>query len=95
MFIYGLKKDLAEKVSMAHPKTLLSVIGIAEDLEMAIRFAQRPPIKGAATSSFGMGTKASGGIVANTMTWWTLRSWTLGARWWTSRPMPRRTCYRP
>lgn len=37
--IWGLEKDLAEKVSTDHPKTLLLGIGIAEDLELAVRFA--------------------------------------------------------
>ena len=34
MFLWGLEKDLAEKVALAHPKSLQSAISIAEDLEV-------------------------------------------------------------
>ena len=61
ILVWGLEKDLAKKMSTTHPKTLLSAIGIAEDLELAVRFAHRPPVKGAATSSSGLGTQTSGG----------------------------------
>ena len=61
MFIWGLERYLAEKVSTADPKTLLSAMGIVEDLELAIRFAHRPFVKGAAKSLSGMGTQVSGG----------------------------------
>ena len=61
MFIWGLEKDLVEKMPTALPKTLLSAIGIAEDLELAVCFAHRPPIKGDVALSSRSGTKASGG----------------------------------
>ena len=63
MSIWVLEKDLAEKVSMAHPKTLLSAIGIVGDLELAVRFAHRPPVKGSAASSLGLGTQTSCRVV--------------------------------
>ena len=57
MFLLVLDKDLAEKVSMAHPKSLLLAISAAKDLELAICFAHRPIVKGsAAASSSGAGT---------------------------------------
>ena len=55
-FICGLEKDLVEKVSTALPKMLLSAISVVEDLELAICFAHRPPIKGFARTLFGSGT---------------------------------------
>ena len=61
LFIWGLEEDLAEKVSTAHPKTLLSAISITEDLELAIRFAHRSPMKGDATSSSKISRKARNG----------------------------------
>ena len=61
IFIWGLEKDLPEKVSTTHPKTLLFAIGIAEDLELAIRFVHRPPVKGAVASSLGLGIQANSG----------------------------------
>ena len=62
MFLWALDKDLAEKVALAHPKSLQSAISIAEDLELAVRFAHRPAIKGgAAASSSGSGTQANTG----------------------------------
>ena len=61
IFIWKLNKDLVGKVSMAQPKTLLSTIGIVEDLELAIRFAHLPPVKGATATFSGRDTQASGG----------------------------------
>ena len=62
MFLWALDKDLAEKVALAHPKSLQSAISIAEDLELAVRFAHRPVVKGgAAASSSGTGTQANTG----------------------------------
>ena len=62
IFTWGLEKDLVEKVSTAHPKTLLSAIGIAEDLKLAVRFAHRPlVVKGAVASSSGLGIQANTG----------------------------------
>ena len=55
-FIWGLEKDVVEKASIAHPKMPLSTISIVEDLELAVRFAHRPPIKGVTTTLFGSGT---------------------------------------
>ena len=56
IFIWGLNKDLVGKVSIAHPKTLLSTIGIVEDLELAIRIAHLPPVKGAVATFSGRDT---------------------------------------
>ena len=39
IFIWGVDKNLVEKVLTAHPKTLLSDIGTVEDLELAMCFA--------------------------------------------------------
>ena len=62
MFLWALDKELAEKVALAHPKSLQSAISIAEDLELAVRFAHRPVVKGgAAASSSGTGTQANTG----------------------------------
>ena len=62
MFLWALDRDLAEKVALAHPKSLQSAISIAEDLELAVRFAHRPVVKGgAAASSTGTGTQANTG----------------------------------
>ena len=62
MFLWALDKELAEKVALAHPKSLQSAINIAEDLELAVRFAHRPVVKGgAAASSSGTGTQANTG----------------------------------
>ena len=62
MFLWGLDKDLAEKVALAHPKSLQSAISIAEDLELAVHFAHCPVIKGgAAAASSGAGTQANTG----------------------------------
>ena len=62
MFLWALDKELAKKVALAHPKSLQSAISIAEDLELAVRFAHRPVVKGgAAASSSGTGTQANTG----------------------------------
>ena len=57
MFLWSLNKDLAEKVALVHPKSLLSAISIAEDLELVVCFAHRPVSKGGVSaSSLGVGT---------------------------------------
>ena len=63
IFVWGLGKDLAEKVSTAGPRNLLSEIGLADDIELAIKFADRPPMKGgaAAASSTAKNAQAQGG----------------------------------
>ena len=62
MFLWALDKELAEKVALAHPKSLQLAISITEDLELAVRFAHRPVVKGgAAASSSGTGTQANTG----------------------------------
>ena len=61
IFIWGLEKDLAEKLSTAHPKTILSAIDIADNLELSIHFAHRSPLKGAVAVSSRLGTQVSGG----------------------------------
>lgn len=62
MFLWGLDKDLAEKVALAYPKSLQLAISIAEDLELAIRFAHRLVVKGGAVaSSSGAGTQTNTG----------------------------------
>ena len=62
MFLWGLNRDLSEKVAVAHPKSLQSAISIAEDLEPAVRFGHRSVVKGgAAASSLGTETQANTG----------------------------------
>ena len=79
MFLWALDKELAEKVALAHPKSLQSAISIAEDLELAVRFAHRPVIKGgAAASSSGTGTQANFGGRPSTQ--WRGGRWGAG-RW--------------
>ena len=44
-FIWGLDKEMAEKVATQKPLSLSSAISIADELELAIKFAHRPPAK--------------------------------------------------
>ena len=48
-------------MSTAHPKTLLSTIGIAEDLALAIRFLRSSPLERDAASSSDEGTQTNSG----------------------------------
>lgn len=45
IFIWGLQKDLAEKVSIEHPASLAQAISTAEEIELAIKFSRRPVVK--------------------------------------------------
>ena len=89
MFLWGLDKDLAKKVALAHPKSLQSAISIAEDLELAVRFAHRPVVKGRCRSIiFRSGHPGqSRGPTNDAMAWSTPGSWMMGKRWWPSGPM--------
>ena len=66
MFIWGPDKDLAEKVSMAHSKSILSAISIAEGSELAVCFAHQPPVKEATGTSTGTGTQTHTGAQQQT-----------------------------
>ena len=41
-FVWGLQRDIAEKVFLAHPTSLANAIAAAEEIEHAVRFSRRP-----------------------------------------------------
>ena len=75
IYIWGLERELAEKVSVQNPKTLSAAIGFAEDIELAIKFAHRPPVKGQSGVSQSSSQVFSGNKQSN----W--RGGQCGGRW--------------
>ena len=41
LFIWGLQRDIAEKVSLKHPTSLVYAISVAEEIELAVQFSCR------------------------------------------------------
>ena len=65
LFIGGLQRDIAEKVSLTHPVSLASAISAAEEIELAVRFSRRPAAHaqragGQRTTNVGTGTAQRG-----------------------------------
>ena len=42
-YIWGLDPTLAEKVAIGKPQTISAAVALADDLELAVKFAHRPP----------------------------------------------------
>ena len=42
LFIWGLQKDIAEKVNLTHPTSLAKATAAAEEIELAVRFSRHP-----------------------------------------------------
>ena len=64
LFVWGLQRDIAEKVSLAHPTSLANAIAAAEEIELAVRFSRRPiahaqHTSGQKTTSYNTGNKGA------------------------------------
>ena len=64
LFVWGLQRDIAEKVSLAHPTSLANAIAAAEEIELAVRFSRRPiahaqHTSGQKTASYNTGNKGA------------------------------------
>ena len=64
LFVWGFQRDIAEKVSLAHPTSLANAIAAAEEIELVIRFSRRPiahaqRTSGQKTTSYNTGNKGA------------------------------------
>ena len=42
LFVWGLQRNIGEKVSLPHPTSLANAIAAAEEVELTVRFSRRP-----------------------------------------------------
>ena len=64
LFVWGLQRDIAEKVSLAHLTSLTNAIAAAEEIELAVRLSRRPiahaqHTSGQKTASYNTGNKGA------------------------------------
>ena len=68
-FIWVLHKDIVERVSITHPTSLSQAIATAEEIEVAVTFSRRPPVRTSAHPHSGrhsLGGHANGTGRGNT-----------------------------
>ena len=51
VYIWGLHRDIVEQVSIMHPTSLSQAIASAKEIELAVKFSCRPPVRHSGNSS--------------------------------------------
>ena len=72
-FIWGLHRDIAERVSIMHPTSLSQAIASAEEIELAVKFSRRPPIRHSSANTGNRSGQGSTSYQGNSKGRWRAR----------------------